>query len=132
MKSGSKKKKPSRGSSGTYGVAPLGYVEVAGSREALQKAASEITRLTKENRLLKKELEKKDSLESWNSSHLNETEQTVIEAYLRGDFEGRAVKDFCQQLSQKHGRSLHTYRQAYNRLKRYGTFDLLTSSLRTG
>ena len=56
--SSNKQEKSSKGGSGTHGFAPLGYVEVAGFREALQKAADEITRLKKENELLKKQLKK--------------------------------------------------------------------------
>ncbi|MFQ6674374.1 MAG: hypothetical protein ACE5GH_06280 [Fidelibacterota bacterium] len=53
---GDKHKKSTKGSAGTYGFAPLGYVELAGTREALQKAAEEIIRLKKEVRQLKKKV----------------------------------------------------------------------------
>jgi len=135
-KQSDKKSKSDRSVAGTHGVAPLGYIEVAGSREALQRAAEEITRLKKEIRSLRrhhentiKNLNTEASGSSWDYSHLEEAEKIVIQAYLRGDFHKDSIRAVCHLLSNKHGKSENTYKRAYQRLLQYGTFLLISPQI---
>ena len=128
-----KETKSIRGSSGTYGVAPLGYIEVAGSREALQKAAKEITSLKKEIRSMRREIKKvlensrpTTSRIDWDYSSLEDMEQIVIKAFLRGDFKKNSVKKVCQRLSSKYGKKEKDYRRIYQKLMNYGTLHLIS------
>lgn len=122
-----KDKESSPGGPGKHFIAPLGYIEVAGSREALQKAAQEITKLRKENELLKRELEKRKAggKESWDYSHLGEDEKTVVDAYLSGEFSRASVEEVCKTLEKEHGRKEGTFGEIYRRLKDYGTLELV-------
>ncbi|MFQ6616268.1 MAG: hypothetical protein ACE5HZ_05800 [Fidelibacterota bacterium] len=113
---------------GTYGFAPLGYVELAGIREALQKATDEISRLERENEKLKNRLKKPgpgpvQAERGWDYSHLGETEQRVIEAFLRGDFRKIGLQETCRRLSRKYGRKDTTYRKVFAKLRDYGVLS---------
>lgn len=131
--SGSKESR-SKSGAGTYGIAPLGYVELSGIREALQKATDEISRLEGENKKLKERLgslgaggKSPESKKAWDYSHLGETEQLVIRAYLKGEFRESGVPDTCRRLSRIHGRKAGTYRKVFARLRDYGVLTRIES-----
>lgn len=128
---GNKAEKPS-GRTGTYGLAPLGYVELSGIREALQKATDEISRLEKQNETLRRRLkssepgkEQAKSRQGWDFSHLGETEQLIIRAYLKGEFRQSGLVETCRKLSRRHGKKASTYRKVFAKLRDYGVLSRL-------
>ena len=58
-------------------------------------------------------------------SHLGDTEQIVIESYLKGEFERYGINQNCKRLAEKHGESWVTFRSDYIQLRRFGTLDMI-------